>query len=269
VGDVPVVGGLVVAAVVLGSAVVGVGWWLRWPLWRPLQFSFDPLARLLPRPVTLTQLQRRVLASAVDHIAVGVSGGVMAPAALEVELAPYDLDLAGGTGDWLAGHLAEAFELAVAARGGSPRRTRVTVAGDERRPVGRPVVTAVFEPTTIDVGAWQPDVATRVAPPTTAPRPEWRLRSMGQRAGDESFDLDGIDVVVGRSRSADARVADPGVSGHHARLRRNERGGWSVADLSSTNGTFVNGDHVGSRDVPLAEGDELRLGTSTFQVERR
>jgi len=267
VGAVAIVNGLALVVVVLGGVVVAVGWAMRWPLWRPARPVFEPLARALPRPVSLTRLQNRIMRVAVDRITVGVSGTVLAPAALEVALAPDDVELAGGSGDWLAGRIAEAFETAVAARGGAPRRTRVVVTANEGRPVGRPSVHALFEEATVDVGPWEPEAATRRAPPTTAPRPAWALRSIGRRV--ESVDLDGTEVVLGRSRDADARVRDGSVSALHARLRRDERGGWSVADLGSTNGTYVNGDRLTDRAVPLAEGDQLRIGASTWRVERR
>jgi hypothetical protein len=269
VGAVAIVNRLALVVVVLGGALVAVGWCLRWPLWRPARPVFEPLARVLPRPVTLTRLQNRIMRMAIDRITVGVSGTVLAPTALEVVLAPDDVELAGGTGNWLAGRVAETFETAVSARGGAPRRTRVVVTADPRRPVGRPSVHARFEEATVDVGPWEPEAATRLAPPTTTPRPAWTLRSIGQRGEDESVDLDGIELVLGRSRAADARVLDVSVSALHARLRRDERGGWSVVDLGSTNGTFVNGDRLTDRAVRLAEGDQLRIGASTWRVERR
>lgn len=63
--------------------------------------------------------------------------------------------------------------------------------------------------------------------------------------------------VVGRSRSCDVRLADPAVSARHARVAC--RGGrWTVADLRSTNGTWVNGTRV--EHAVLDAGDELVLG---------
>lgn len=63
--------------------------------------------------------------------------------------------------------------------------------------------------------------------------------------------------VLGRSRSCDVRLLDPEVSGQHARLAC--RGGrWSVVDLGSTNGTWVNGERIAYR--LLEPDDELVLG---------
>jgi Protein of unknown function (DUF3662)/FHA domain len=66
--------------------------------------------------------------------------------------------------------------------------------------------------------------------------------------------------VVGRSRDCDIVLDDTGVSRRHAELRPGG-GGWTVADLGSTNGVRVNG-----RDIhgphPLRAGDRLELGST-------
>ncbi len=65
------------------------------------------------------------------------------------------------------------------------------------------------------------------------------------------------------------------VSGLHAEIRA-EAHGWSVRDLGSRNGTFLNGRVVSGVPVPLRPGDEVRLGPRgpvvelrVFQVSRR
>jgi hypothetical protein len=66
--------------------------------------------------------------------------------------------------------------------------------------------------------------------------------------------------VLGRSRDCDIVLEDTGVSRRHAELRPGE-GGWTVADLGSTNGVRVNG-----RDIhgahPLRAGDRIELGST-------
>jgi pSer/pThr/pTyr-binding forkhead associated (FHA) protein len=78
--------------------------------------------------------------------------------------------------------------------------------------------------------------------------------------------LSGSRVVLGRSRDCDIVVDDPNVSRRHAELRR-EGGGWTIADLGSTNGIKVNGRRVG--EAPLAPGDRVTLGVSdlTFELD--
>ena len=56
-------------------------------------------------------------------------------------------------------------------------------------------------------------------------------------------------------------LVDPGVSRHHAELRV-ENGQVVLVDLSSTNGTFVNGQPV--RRVALTDGTHVSLGRTTL-----
>jgi Protein of unknown function (DUF3662)/Inner membrane component of T3SS, cytoplasmic domain len=78
--------------------------------------------------------------------------------------------------------------------------------------------------------------------------------------------LSGSRVVIGRSRECDLVLADPNISRQHAELRQ-DGGGWTVADLGSTNGIKVNGrrtDHAA-----LRPGDRITLGLTelTFELD--
>jgi FHA domain/Domain of unknown function (DUF1707) len=67
--------------------------------------------------------------------------------------------------------------------------------------------------------------------------------------------------VLGRKPSCDYAIADPTVSGRHAELTRTADG-WRIKDLSSRNGTRVNGWLVDER--ALEEGDIVALGAAVF-----
>ncbi len=73
-------------------------------------------------------------------------------------------------------------------------------------------------------------------------------------------------VTIGRDITNDIVINDPEVSRHHCRLTQGG-GGYTVEDLGSTNGTFVNGQRLtGAR--PLQPGDMLGLGeTVTLAYE--
>jgi pSer/pThr/pTyr-binding forkhead associated (FHA) protein len=71
--------------------------------------------------------------------------------------------------------------------------------------------------------------------------------------------------TVGRATRADFIVDAPLVSRLHCRLE-SSAGGLEVVDLSSTNGTFVNGKRV--KRARLEEGDRLRVGRVELSVER-
>jgi hypothetical protein len=89
-----------------------------------------------------------------------------------------------------------------------------------------------------------------------ARRPARALLSVGGRR----LPVPSAGGVLGRSRDCDIVLDDTGVSRRHAELRPGG-GGWTVADLGSTNGVRVNG-----RDIhgthPLRAGDRLELGST-------
>ena len=68
---------------------------------------------------------------------------------------------------------------------------------------------------------------------------------------------------IGRALDNDIVVADHGVSRHHAELR-NAAGAYSIVDLDSHNGTYVNGQRVTA--APLSDGDIVGIGPSTFRL---
>jgi len=72
----------------------------------------------------------------------------------------------------------------------------------------------------------------------------------------------GACYVIGRDPGCDLSLAEPAVSRRHAALRRGHSG-WTIADLGSTNGTFVNGWRVRG-DARLEPGDALSLGDTAW-----
>jgi hypothetical protein len=71
--------------------------------------------------------------------------------------------------------------------------------------------------------------------------------------------------VIGRSRDCEIALDDAGISRHHAELRP-DGGGWTIADLGSTNGVLVNGAPVTGAH-PLAAGDRIELGSTELRFE--
>lgn len=65
--------------------------------------------------------------------------------------------------------------------------------------------------------------------------------------------------VVGRERAADVWIGHPSVSREHARITV-EGAVATIEDLGSRNGTLRGSETVRGR-VPLADGDEIRMGT--------
>ena len=82
-------------------------------------------------------------------------------------------------------------------------------------------------------------------------------RARGPETG-RRFILDGGEIIIGRSSDATIQVDRDSVSRRHARLSKTE-GGWTVQDLQSTNGNYVN--DVPIREHKLASGDLLKVGS--------
>jgi len=67
--------------------------------------------------------------------------------------------------------------------------------------------------------------------------------------------------TIGRSSSSDFVVSHPSVSAHHAELIA-DGDKYILRDLSSSNGTFVNGERISEKE--LGEGDVINFGPVSF-----
>jgi len=90
------------------------------------------------------------------------------------------------------------------------------------------------------------------------------LKGRSEGVRDQIFALRGKRVTLGRASSCDVIITDASVSSEHARLTR-EADGWRVANLLSTNGTFVN--NTKTSNGVLKDGDRLRLGRVEFLMQ--
>jgi pSer/pThr/pTyr-binding forkhead associated (FHA) protein len=77
--------------------------------------------------------------------------------------------------------------------------------------------------------------------------------------------LDG-EVRIGRAATCTIQLSDSYVSEQHARIFR-QGDGWVVADMGSTNGTYLNQAKVTS-PAPLAPGDQLGIGKTVVEVRK-
>jgi len=74
------------------------------------------------------------------------------------------------------------------------------------------------------------------------------------------FKLDRPEVVLGRSGEVQLQVEDEGISRKHAKVIQGP-GTYSLVDLGSTNGTFLNGARVSVAE--LKDGDKILIGSNT------
>ncbi len=102
--------------------------------------------------------------------------------------------------------------------------------------------------------------------PDVAALPALRLNvRRGPAAPEKTFTaLAPTSFLLGHSRTALFLLPEVSASRHHCRMRWTNEG-WVVEDLSSRNGTFVNGERVArARLAPL---DHVRIGRYDVQVD--
>lgn len=70
------------------------------------------------------------------------------------------------------------------------------------------------------------------------------------------------EFAIGRSSRSDLPLEQESVSRNHARISR-DQGGWTLYDLGSTNGTYVNDRPI--QQKRLADGDQIKIGRSILK----
>ncbi len=85
----------------------------------------------------------------------------------------------------------------------------------------------------------------------------------GKYEGGEFPLADAGELVIGRSSDLDLVLVEDMVSRKHAKVTMAPTG-ITIADLGSTNGTFVNGEKV--KRAPLKEGDRVLIGTNILKL---
>jgi hypothetical protein len=100
------------------------------------------------------------------------------------------------------------------------------------------------------------------APPDSASRAFLLVRTDG--APRVRFDLGGAVIGIGRASDNDVIVDDPEVSRHHCQLKL-QHGAYSLADLGSRNGSWINGQPVS--EVALGPGDVIQIGSTEIEFQ--
>lgn len=116
---------------------------------------------------------------------------------------------------------------------------------------------------TIQIGDARADTSERVLNPVDAaavdglPRGSALLVVQRGPGSGSRFLLDKDSVQAGRHPDSDIFLDDVTVSRRHAEFERSGEG-FSVADVGSLNGTYVNRDRIDK--VALTDGDEVQIG---------
>src|SRR5688572_11668067 len=76
--------------------------------------------------------------------------------------------------------------------------------------------------------------------------------------------VDRATISIGRAVDNDVRITSGLVSRHHCRIESGPEGIW-IVDLSSANGTFVNGERITRHK--LEDGDRISVGAVKISIE--
>ncbi|WP_353112394.1 FHA domain-containing protein [Microbacterium sp.] len=72
-------------------------------------------------------------------------------------------------------------------------------------------------------------------------------------------------ITIGRSSESGLVIRDDYTSSHHARLMP-RAGTWTIQDLDSTNGTYLNGKRLTGSPATIAIGTPIKVGATTFEL---
>ena len=85
------------------------------------------------------------------------------------------------------------------------------------------------------------------------------------RVGNERIPVNHWENLIGRSLSADIRVDREGVSRVHAVLTRSDHGVWTIYDIFSKGGVWVNGERADDNGLTVEDGDAINLAGNVIR----
>jgi hypothetical protein len=225
-------------------------------------------AKLFRTKLQPIQLQRR-LERAMESERVRDGDRTHVPNRYAVHLAPDDLAALREAHPSLAADLADSV-LAFARGHGYTLAERPTVAliADATVDGGDILVTAssnAIEPGDRSSDEHAPKVdQTAVFVMPVVDSPQATIREVRPDGTTHSFVVDGRPLTIGRAPDNGLVLRDTRASRHHARLY-GRRGALLLADLGSTNGSWVNDRRI--EEIALGEGDRIRVGDTILIVE--
>jgi len=93
------------------------------------------------------------------------------------------------------------------------------------------------------------------------------LTLVAERTPIKAYEISSFAASIGRGEDMDIVIDNASVSRRQARIHLADDGKWMIEDLSSANGTFLNGQRLtGAR--PLSRGDEISFGKFSLFFER-
>lgn len=210
-----------------------------------------PFARAFKAEVQPVEIASALQRECDDRAAIVARGRTMVPNAFTVDLGAHDHERLSVYADALAQELA-AMVREHAEEQGYAFIGPVTVdfERDDDLSTGRFQVRSAAV-----AGATAAQTSTAVPAGGTGSAVPW------VEVGTTTYALAHPITRIGRGTESDLRIDDPGISRHHAELRRSG-GDVTIVDLGSTNGVVVDGRRVDEQR--LRDGAQVRLGSTTL-----
>jgi hypothetical protein len=209
-----------------------------------------PFARAFKAEVQPVEIASALQRECDDRAAIVARGRTMVPNAFTVDLGPHDHDRLSTYSEALGSELA----------------AMVSEHAEEQQYAFIGPVTVDFElDETLDTGRFRVRSAAvaGVVPQQTQQGVAQDARTGNApwlEVGATTFALRSPVTRIGRGTDSDLRIDDPGVSRHHAEIRR-QGGDVTVVDAGSTNGVVVDGQQV--EQARLSDGARIVLGNTT------
>ena len=100
--------------------------------------------------------------------------------------------------------------------------------------------------------------------PATSSNATRLVITSGPKAGLE-IPIGSEPMTIGRSSESGLVIRDDYTSSHHARLVLRS-GTWTIQDLDSTNGTYLDGKRLTGGPKPITIGTPIKVGATTFEL---
>lgn len=225
---------------------------------RAIEGSVD---RVFKPSIQPSEIARKISREMSERQMASVKGAIV-PNVFVVTLNPHDFASFDGIEDAIAGHL-ETWLDDEADRLGFVTVGRVEVRFEESssvRPRSIAISSSMKETRAVQAQSSQPIGQTEAfwVQPPRQPAPSFVIEVIAGPLTGLAHYIHKAETSVGRSLDNDWVIDGPNISRHHAVIELNGSQ-LRVADLSSTNGTFVNGRQVFSW-TPVYPGDLITFG---------
>ncbi|MER5639588.1 FHA domain-containing protein [Kitasatospora sp. NPDC002227] len=112
----------------------------------------------------------------------------------------------------------------------------------------------------------QPTAATQAQPRQRRGAPTQLVVVQGSLAGT-TVALQGQTITLGRAHDSTIVLDDDYASSRHARIYPDQAGQWTVEDLGSTNGTYLDRQRL-TAPTPLQPGMPIRIGRTVIELRK-